>query len=126
MEKQPGPKIQEELKAHRLGIQLFVPYNGVIAAGLTHADTNKHTLDLAAALPETRKIIAVVIAADRGIGTGFLLAYPNEEAYWQGLYNSRHFSTIIVIANNTQRLQYSLTVANDTFEVDCCGYVVEA
>jgi hypothetical protein len=43
---------------------IIVPYNGKIV-DITHPDTNKHTLDLAAALGETRKIIAVNVVPSR-------------------------------------------------------------
>ena len=127
-----GQTIQEELKAHRIGIQLFVPYNAKIA-DITHADTNLHTLTLAngagtgAIAGETRKIIGVIVTTVRAAGTGFFRVFPNEGAnhanpnavvnYLQGL---------IIIANGTQRLQYNLSVINDDWDLYCLGYVVEA
>ena len=103
----------------------FIPYNGKIA-DITHADTNKHTLDLETALSETRKIIAVILVAERIAGAGELYAYPNEGAgycdldLW-GVYNQQN----IIIKDASQRLQYSLSVANDDFDLYCRGYVVE-
>ena len=104
-----------------------VPKNAKIA-DITHADTNKHTLDLAAALSETRKIISVLIGPQRIGGTGFFRMYPNEGA--MGLpnwaYGGSSMFYNIIIADATNRLQYDLSVANDDFDVYCYGYVVEA
>jgi len=106
------------------GQQIFVPYNGKIA-DITHADTNKYYLDLATALSETRKIIALTIVSPRAAGVGRLNFYPNEGVQYFDFYDS--FSTgTVIIANGTQRLQYSLGVANDDFDLYCLGYVVEA
>lgn len=110
--------------------QIFVPYNGKIA-DITHADTLTHTLDLAAALSETRKIIAVVVSAVRIAGTESLYAFPNEGAWcnqittvtWADVIAN---TVLIIIANNTNRLQYRLSLANDDFDLYCFGYVVEA
>jgi hypothetical protein len=112
--------------------QIFVPYNAKIA-DITHADTNKHTLTLAnaggtgAITGETRKIIALLWTTSRIAGTGYVYSYSNEGANmqqgptWIGSYD-----VTTIIANGTQRLQYSLTVANDDFDMYCYGYVVEA
>ena len=106
--------------------QIFVPYNGKIA-DITHADTNKHTLDLATALSETRKIIAVQLGCARIAGTGYLKPYPNEGAGSNELPTfSGYGYNKVVIANGTQRLQYALSVANDDFDLYCYSYVVEA
>jgi hypothetical protein len=112
------------------GQQIFVPYNGKIA-DIKEADTNKHTLELAnaggtgAIAGETRKIIAVIVKASRIAGTGNLNAYPNEGATLLqiGLQSG---GAVIVIADNMQRLQYALSVANDDWDLYCFGYVVEA
>jgi len=105
--------------------QIFVPYNGKIA-DITHADTNKHTLDLATALSETRKIIAVNLTCNRIAGVGWLYVYPNEEVtgYVVGTWMNIHM--LVVIANGTQRLQYRLDAVNDDHDLYCSGYVVEA
>ena len=106
--------------------QIFVPYNGQIA-DITHADTNKHTLDLAAALSETRKIIEITVVAFRIGGTGYFYVYPNE-----GVDSTRACTASgarteqVIIANGSQRLQYHLSVANDDWDLMCFGYVVEA
>lgn len=108
---------------------LFVSYNGKIA-DITHADTLTHLLTLAngagtgAIAGETRKNIALIISSYRMAGTGNLRVYPNEGA---GLRytNSDYSATDCVIANGTQRLQYSLSVANDDFDLYCWGYIVE-
>ncbi len=108
-----------------LKIQFFVPYNGKIA-DITCANTNKYTLDLAAVLSETRKIIMVILGGERMGGTGYLYGYPMEGTNWVdlGLWGASAVS--IVIKDGTQNLQYSLSVANDDFDLDCLGYVVEA
>jgi hypothetical protein len=104
---------------------LFVPYNGKIA-DITHADTNQHLLDLAAALSEARKIISVLVGFDRMAGTGAILLYPNEGANSSTWMTSRMNPPMTVIKNESNRLPYSLTVANDDWDVYCFGYVVEA
>jgi len=106
------------------GHQIFVPYNGKIA-DITHADTNLHTLDLAAALTETRKIIAVIVMDQKITGTGVLNVYPNEGAQSSYLSGDTMLMGFVVIADGTQRLQYALSVANDDFDLYCLGYVVE-
>jgi len=109
-----------------LKTQKIVPKNAKIA-DITHADTAKHTLDLAAALSETRKIIDIHVSTNRIGGTGYFRVYPNEgTAHLQcGTYSDGSDHRVI-IANGTQRLQYSLTTANDDFDLFCFGYVVEA
>jgi len=112
------------MRKHRAKRQIFVPYNDKIA-DITHADVNKHTLDLAAALTETRKIIAVIVNMQRITGTGTFLIYPNEGATaTSGYYGFQHQYTIVIL-DGTQRLQYALSVANDDWDLFCFGYVVE-
>lgn len=102
---------------------ILVPKNGKIA-DITHADTNKHFLDLAAALSETRKIIELEISVSKMVGTGNFRFYPNEGA--RAVICSSGYNTLrCIIADGTQRLQYNLTVANDDFDLFCLGYVVE-
>ena len=111
-------------------IPLFVPYNGKIA-DITHADTGKHTLTLAnaagtgAIAGERRKIIGAILLGNRQAGTGEFYIYPNEGSSYLhctwALYGK-----LIIIADGTQRVQYSLTVAGDDFDFYCYGYVVEA
>lgn len=101
----------------------FIPYNAKIA-DITHADVLKHFLDLAAALPETRKIIAIIIGVTRVAGTGYIRVYPNEGVRHDFMTHDA-VSLTVVIADGTQRLQYNLTVANDDFDLYCLGYVVE-
>ena len=106
--------------------QIFVPYNGKIA-DITEADTNRHTLDLATALNETRKIVAVNVSGTRITGTGYFHVYPNEGTHYfeLGVWNT-YPRGYCAIANGTQRLQYKLSVANDDYDIYCFGYVVEA
>jgi hypothetical protein len=113
------------MRKHRAKRQIFVPYNGKIA-DITESDTNKHFLDLATALSENRKIIAIILGAMRIAGTGFLYPYPNEGTANIAFHtNSNTPLTPIIIADGTQRLQYALTVANDDFDMYCYGYIVE-
>jgi len=105
------------------GRQIFIPYDGKIA-DITHPDTNKHTLDLATILTETRKIIGLIIYIFRMAGTGGFIVYPAEGATGLWISNGDKSPTI-VIADGTQRLQYSLYVANDDWDIYCSGYVVE-
>jgi len=110
------------------GQQIYVPYNGKIA-DITHADTNKHTLDLATALSETRKIIVVSVSAPRIAGSGHLRAYPNEGSTGVVIgasWGTNPYNFEIIIADGTQRLEYDLTWADDDFDLYCLGYVVEA
>ena len=105
--------------------QIFVPYNGKIA-DITHADTNKHTLNLATALSETRKIIAVIIGNFRISGTDGVYFYPNEGGTECLSGTDRRWIGTVVIADGTNRLQYALAAANADFDLHCFGYVVEA
>ena len=105
------------------GRQIFVPYNGKIA-DITHADTSKHTVDLASALSETRKIVAITLFPTRITGTGGFRVYPNEGTSLFNVPTGYPFSDV-VIADGTNRLQYSLSAANDDWDLYCFGYVVE-
>ena len=106
------------------GQVVFVPYNSKIA-DVTHPDTNKHTIDLATALPETRTIIGVIVAAQRISGTGYLSGYANESTQWTSISGVWSSSVFIGIAAATNRLQYSQGVADDDFDLYCLGYFVE-
>lgn len=111
-------------KTTHLKRHIFVPYNGKIA-DITHADTNKHTLDLATVLSETRKIIAVIISTLRIAGTGTLYIYANEGTNPFYMGTTENHAETAIIANNTQRLQYALQDANSDWDLYCIGYVVE-
>ena len=104
------------------GQVVFVPYNGKIA-DITHADTDKHTLALATPLSETRTIISISFRPERISGTGSFFVYPNEGAKGQG-FAPNTWAADIVIASASQRLQYSLAVANDDWDIFCLGYCV--
>jgi len=106
-------------------MQKFVAYNGKIA-DITHADTNKHFLDLEAALPETRKIIGILIAWQQMAGSGWLNFYPNEGTQGVGGTATWLRPMLVIIADGTQRVQYALSAANDDYDFYCFGYVVEA
>lgn len=112
------------------GQQIIVPKNDKIA-DIKEADTNKYYLTLAnaggtgAIAGETRKIIAVSVRVDRAAGTGMLNFFPKEGVNSSGQTLNFMYSPII-IADGTQRLQYSQTVANDDFDLYCLGYVVES
>jgi len=105
-------------------IHRFIPYNGKIA-DISEADTEKHYLDLEAALGETRKIIAIILNAVRVTGTGNFDAYPNEGTH-EARITFRTNTATIIIKPGTQRLQYAQTVAGDDFDLYCLGYIVEA
>jgi len=102
----------------------FIPYNGKIA-DISETDTEKHFLDLEAALREKRKIIMVILNAHRVSGTGSLDAYPNEGTRAVFLGHGTRAKSII-IKDGTQRLQYAQTVAGDDFDLYCLGYIIEA
>ena len=105
-------------------VTLFVPYNGKIA-DIAHADTDKHFLDLKTALSEKRKIIMVILYGLRKAGTGSFFMLPNEGVSVVTTSTAK-YALPIVIKDGTQRLQYKLEVANDTFDLYCFGYVLEA
>lgn len=105
-------------------LAVFVPYNDKIA-DINEDDTDQHFLDLATALSESRKIIAVTIASYRNAGTGGLRVFPNEGGVYVDI-NTITLWGMVVIKNGTQRLQYAQAVANDDFDLYCLGYVVEA
>ena len=104
---------------------IFVPYNGKIA-DITHADTNRHNLDLAAPLSETRTIIAIIVNATRISGSGTIFVYPNEGDKNTQISPGDSRVATVIIAAGMQRLQYYLNVANDDFDLNCLGYVAEA
>jgi len=103
----------------------FVPYNNKIA-DINESDTNKHFLDLEAALGETRKIVGLIIRADRVSGSGVFYIYPNEGTAMAVYLSSGLSSPICLIKEGSQRLQYRQSVANDDWDIYCFGYIVEA
>lgn len=104
---------------HDTTVLNFTPYNGKIA-DITEADTNKHTFDISAYVPAN--CLAIIIACVRMAGTGSLFFYPNEETnYVLGNGRTQQFTIAII----TQRLQYSLNVANDDFDLYMFGYFTE-
>jgi parallel beta-helix repeat protein len=105
--------------------EIWVPYNGKIA-DITHPDTGKHTLDLATALTETRTIIGIWVGFPRISGTGYIAFYPNNGTNYianagTGTIKGEYF---VLILPGSQTLDYSLTVANDDFDLYCWGYEV--
>jgi len=106
------------------GQVLFVPYNGKIA-DIKEADTNKHTLDLATALSENRKILAISCYPSRVSGSGVFMVYPNEGSFGPYGVDGSVF-WLVVIKNGTQRLQYAQSIPNTDWDFYCTGYVVEA
>lgn len=113
--------------------QIYVPYNAKIA-DITHADTNLHTLTLAnaggtgAIAGERRKIISISLAGIQIAGAGALYVFPNEQAGGGNYCYVPSWGNIpdVVLADGTQRLQYSLSVAGNDWDLYCIGYVVEA
>ena len=106
-------------------IHLFIPHNSKLA-DITHADTNKHTLDLATALSETRDIVAVQIYGLRQTGSGNFLVYPNEGTYYTYAGHGFYYTFMAILADGENRLQYALDVASDDWDLYCMGYVVKA
>lgn len=98
----------------------FVKANKNIAT-VTEADLNKHTVDISADVPPTT--VAVVVTCRRTGGTGTINLYPNEGTIEIGGLQNRTSSHVIAILN--QRIQYKLSVINDTFDIDCFGYWVQ-
>lgn len=118
--RRPGPR------------HLFVPYNAKIA-DITHADILKHTLTLAngagtgAIAGETRTIVAIYLVQIIDAGTGFLHYYCNEGVdYITTGVNGEMVPIWVLLLARSQRVQYSLSVVNDDWDVYCVGYVVEA
>ena len=105
-------------------IAVPVPYNAKIA-DITETYTNKHFLDLAAALSETRKIVTISFSAGRIAGTGGFVVYANEGALASSYLVYDNDMRTVHLAAGTNRLQYSLSVANDDFDLYCLGYWVE-
>jgi len=105
----------------------FFGHNEKIVTGLTQADTAKHILDLSKWVP--KNTVAVLLIAARTSGTGLLLGYPIEEAIAISLVDRSDptvaWTTPVLIAIKNQRIQYSLTVANDVFDIWLFGYFVE-
>jgi len=99
----------------------FYGYNGRIATNLTEADTAKHYLDLSAYVP--KNCVAIIVYASRVSGTGGLNVYPHEGTFGLKIGSGEEFCHLIAIKN--QRLQYSLTVANDVWNIFMFGYFVE-
>lgn len=111
--------------------QVFVPYNGKIA-NITESDTNKHLLTLAnstgtgAITGETRKVIQVLLCSVDTSGAGAFYVYPNEGTYSVTIRAVGVSVDSIVIADGSQRLQYSLETSGNVMDLYCFGYVVEA
>jgi hypothetical protein len=101
---------------------VVIGYNAKIA-DISETDTNKHTLNLATALPEVRNIVAVHIKVTRIAGTGSFSLYPNEGASTISLVTG--LDRRCIIKYGTNRLQYAQTVANDDWDIYCLGYEIE-
>jgi hypothetical protein len=99
----------------------FYGHNEKIVAGLTEADTLRHYLDLSAYVP--KNCVAIIIYASRVTGTGNLVVFPYEGTHGLKIGSGEEFCHVVAIKN--QRLQYSLTVANDVWNIFMFGYFVE-
>jgi len=95
--------------------------NKLIADDLTKADTNKYYLDLTDYVP--KDTVGVIIRVWRVSGTGEFYVYPNEGPTMVSLGSNERRSSLIPIKK--RRLQYSLSVANDVFDIYLMGYFVE-
>jgi hypothetical protein len=106
--------------------QIVVPYNAKIA-DINVSDTNKHTINLATNLTETRNIVSIIVRPIRQGGANSFLCYPNEGTTYTGSNgDDPQHAFIVVLAAGTNRLQYSLGEANTDWDIYCLGYVVEA
>jgi hypothetical protein len=106
------------------GLQFHIPYNGKIA-DIHESDVLHHYLDLATALSETRKIIAIILDGRRMSGTGNLYYYANEGAQATIDYLTGR-ARLVIIKDASYRLEYSQSVSNDDFDLYSMGYIVEA
>ena len=104
--------------------QIYVGYNGKIAS-FQRNDTNLFYLNLTEALNEKRTIVAINVRGVRRSGAGILYTYPNEGGYPLAIGHSS-FSSWIILKYNTNRLPLRQSEANDSWEIYCYGYVVEA
>ncbi len=100
----------------------WIPFNAKIA-DITEDDTDAHTFALAAPLSETRRIASISLKCSRVTGTGSFYVYPNEGSSFYS-YSSGNSWGPIAVASGTQRFQYSLSVANDDWDIYCLGYTV--
>lgn len=101
----------------------FTPCSTKIADGLTESDTDPHFLDISAYVP--RNCVAVVILVNRTTGDGYLYLYPNEDTSPLFMCSSLADCYVVALVENTQRMKYALSVANDVFDVFLVGYWVE-
>lgn len=104
--------------------QIYVGYNGKIAS-FQRTDTSLFYINLTEALDDERTIIAINVRGVRVSGSGGLYTYPNEGVYPLAIGHSS-FSSWIIIKYGTNRLPLYQSVANDSWDVYCYGYVIEA
>lgn len=104
--------------------QIYVGYNGKIAS-FQRSDTSIFYLNLTEALNDKRTIVAISVRGVRVSGSGGLYTYPNEGSYPLAIGHSS-FSSWIIIKYGTNMLPLYQSVANDSWDVYCYGYVVEA
>ncbi|MDH7477958.1 MAG: LamG domain-containing protein [Candidatus Bathyarchaeota archaeon] len=104
--------------------QIYVGYNGKIAS-FQRNDTSLFYLNLTEVLNDERTIIAINVRGVRVSGSGGLYTYPNEGGYPLAIGHSS-FSSWIIIKYGTNRLPLYQSVANDSWDVYCYGYVIEA
>lgn len=92
-------------------------------ADLTQADGNKYFITMdEMELPANT--VMLLLNVDRTAGTGVLRLYPHELLVHQDMVNGNNAPPFVFFADNG-RIQYSLSVANDTFELHCRGYVIQ-
>ena len=95
-----------------------MPFNDQIA-DITHADTNKHEITLAAmGLPNN--VVKLHLGVTRISGTGVMQFYPGEGTRGVSVATGIAGHVAVIIVN--ERLQYKLSVANDDFDLFCLGY----
>lgn len=116
--------VDKAVQAH-LGSTLHMVFTGLNekVADITHADTAKHTIDCVdLGLPAN--CVLLLLFARRIVGTGSLDAYPIEGTTGIRIgTGANHYGVDMVVPIVNGRLQYSLTVANDDFDLYCIGYL---
>lgn len=86
--------------------------------GVEHADTDLHSLDLKAVVPEGT--VAVIVKAGRTSGSGSIDFFPIGDVTHVGMRGQTQTSSHTV-ALKDRKLYYKLTNANDVFKVTFHG-----
>lgn len=89
-------------------------------ADLTHPDSNAHTVDISAHVPEG--CFLILVRGARQSGTGNLTAYPNSTAAYTIDIDNQSQKNMSVVPIVNQELKYHLSVANDDYDVWMWGF----